>query len=99
MKFFEIKCPCCKTILVIDRIDGKVIEERKPIIEQSTGDRFKDAFIKSKQQKAVVEKKFKESEEAHKKRSESLQNIFNKSLKNVKESGDKSKPSTPFDYD
>ena len=99
MKFFEIKCPCCNTILVIDRIDGKVIEERKPILEQSTGDRFKDALIKSKRQKAVVEKKFKESEEAHKNRSESLQNIFNKSLKNVKESGDKSKPLTPFDYD
>lgn len=99
MKFFEIKCPCCDTILVIDRTDGKVIEERKPIIEQSTGDRFKDALIKSRQQKATVEKKFKESEEAYKKRSESLQNIFNKSLKKVKENGDKSKPLTPFDFD
>ncbi|MEE9164855.1 MAG: hypothetical protein V3U15_01180 [Nitrospinota bacterium] len=99
MQFFEIKCPCCNTILVIDRIDGKVIEERRPILEQSTGDRFKDALIKSKQQKVTIEKKFKESEKAHKKRSESLQNIFNDSLKKVNESDDKSKPLTPFDYD
>ena len=99
MQYFEIKCPCCNTILVIDRIDGKVIEERRPILEQSTGDRFKDALIKSKQQKVTIEKKFKESEKAHKKRSESLQNIFNDSLKKVNESDDKSKPLTPFDYD
>ena len=71
MQYFEIKCPCCNTILVIDRIDGKVIEERRPILEQSSGDRFKDALIKSKQQKVTIEKKFKESEKAHKKRSES----------------------------
>jgi len=99
MQYFEIKCPCCNTILVIDRIDGKVIEERRPILEQSTGDRFKDALIKSKQQKVTIENKFKESEKAHKKRSESLQNIFNDSLKKVNESNDKSKPLTPFDYD
>ena len=99
MQYFEIKCPCCNTILVIDRIDGKVIEERRPILEQSTGDRFKDALIKSKQQKVTIEKKFKESEKAHKKRSESLQNIFNDSLKKVNESDDKLKPLTPFDYD
>jgi hypothetical protein len=99
MQYFEIKCPCCNTILVIDRIDGKVIEERRPILELSTGDRFKDALIKSKQQKVTIEKKFKESEKAHKKRSESLQNIFNDSLKKVNESNDKSKPLTPFDYD
>ena len=99
MKLLEITCPSCKTILVIDRIDGKVVEERKPILKQSTGDRFKDAIIKAKKQKAVREKKFKESEEAHKKRPESLRNIFNKSLKKVKEEDDGSKPLTPFDYD
>ena len=99
MQFFEIQCPCCNTILVIDRIDGKVIEERRPILEQSSGDRFKDALIKSKQQKVTIEKKFKLSKNAHKKRSESLQNIFNDSLKKVNESNDKSKPLTPFDYD
>ena len=99
MQFFEIQCPCCNTILVIDRKDGKVVEERRPILEQSTGDRFKDALIKSKQQKVTIEKKFKISKNAHKKRSESLQNIFDESLKKVKESDDKSKPLTPFDYD
>ena len=96
MQYFEIKCPCCNTILVIDRIDGKVIEERRPILEQSSGDRFKDALIKSKQQKVTIEKKFKNSENDHKKRSESLQNIFDESLKKIKESDDKSKPLTTY---
>ena len=99
MKYLEIPCPCCKTVLVINQIDGKVIEARKPIIEHSTGDRFKDAIIKSKQQKKEIEKKFRESENSQKNRSDSLQKIFKKSLKEVKKSGDKSKPLTPFDFD
>lgn len=99
MKHFEIICPCCNTILIIDRLEEKVIEERRPIIEQTTGDRFKDAVIKSKQQKVEVEKKFKESAEAQKNKRQSLQDIFKKSLKKVKESGDTSKPKTPFDFD
>lgn len=97
MKFFEIKCPCCNTTLVIDRLDGKVVEERKPLIEDSTGDRFKDAMIKTKQQKAVVEKKFKDSESAHKKRAQSLDSIFKESLKKVKENDDGTKPFNPMD--
>ena len=99
MNHFEIKCPCCQTILVINRIDGKVIEERKPILQQSTGDRFKDALIKSKEQKIETEKKFKEAAEANKTKSESLQKMFKKSLKEVKKSDDKSKPISPFDFD
>ncbi len=99
MKYIEITCPCCKTVLVINRIEGKLVEARKPILEQTTGDRFKDAVIKSKHQKEDIEKKFKESAEAHKKRSESLQNMFKKSLKEVSKKGNKSKPITPFDFD
>ena len=99
MNYIEIKCPCCQTILVIDRIDGKVIEERKPVLQQSTGDRFKDALIKSKNQKSETEKKFKEAAEANKTRSESLESMFQKSLKEVSKSDDKSKPISPFDFD
>jgi non-homologous end joining protein Ku len=99
MNYIEIKCPCCQTILVIDRIDGKVIEERKPVLQQSTGDRFKDALIKSKNQKIETEKKFKEAAEANKTRSKSLEDMFKKSLKEVSKSDDKSKPISPFDFD
>lgn len=99
MKHIKIICPDCKTILLIDRVTEKIVEMRKPILEQSTGDRFKDAFIKSKQDKLNAERKFKESTKAYEKRSESLQDIFNKSLKRVKENDDKSKPETPFDFE
>lgn len=99
MEYLEIPCPCCKTILVIDHIAGEVIEARKPIIEQSTGDRLKDAIIKSGQQKKEIKKKFEESENAQKNRPEMLQNIFKKSLQEVKKRDDKSKPSTPFDFE
>lgn len=99
MKHIKITCPTCNTELVVDRIEEKIVETRKPILEKTTGDRFKDALIKSKQLIAETEKKFKESKEAQKKRSESLKDLFNKSLDKVKKAGDKSKPENPFDYE
>lgn len=99
MKYIKITCPACNTLLIIDRINGKINEVRKPIIEQSTGDRFKDAFIKSSRQKADAENKFKKSAKAQQNRSESLNNLFKKSLEEIKKSGDATKPETPFDFD
>ena len=53
-KELKITCPDCGVILVVDRISGKVIEARKPIGEQSTGDRFTDAFTKVKKDKERI---------------------------------------------
>jgi len=41
---FKITCPCCDTILVINKVTGEILEHRKPLVENPSGDRFADAL-------------------------------------------------------
>ncbi len=98
-KEFKVTCPCCDTILILDRVSGKVLETRKPLVEESTGDRFKDAFLKVEKDKARVADALdnvKEKQEAKRKAAEDL---FNASLKEAKKEKDSIKPNSIFDSD
>ncbi len=89
--FLEVKCPECDTILIIDRVTGKVLETRKPLLKNSSGDRFQDSLTKVKQGTKEAENLFKKSMEAEKTKSKDLNELFEKSLDQVKQQG----PITP----
>ncbi len=94
----RIKCPCCDSILIVDRTNGKILETRKPIIEQSTGNRLDDAFIKSEQDREKRDSIFaniKQSQEEKRKLSEEL---FQASLEEAKKEAP-TKPHSIFDAD
>jgi len=95
----KITCPECKSILVINRKTGDVIEVRKPLLEESTGDRFKDAFEKVKQSRAIVEEKFRQAQEKEKDKFKKLDALFSEKLKEVREKGDIGPPESPLDLD
>ena len=96
----KVECPCCKTVLVVDRHKGTVLEHRKPILEESTGDRFEDAFLKVKKSKEAVEQKFAEAQRKERERKDKLESLFEKELKRVKESGEEvTKPHRDIDLE
>lgn len=88
----KITCPECKCILIIERREGKILEVRRPILEDSSGDRFQDAFDKVKRQKGEVEAKFAKAQEREKGKKEKLEKIFKESLKRAEEEGSVEKP-------
>jgi len=95
----KITCPCCKTILIVDRRKGAILEERRPILEDSTGDRFEDAFLKVRRSKEVAEAKFTEAQRKERERKAKIESLFNEELKRIKESGDTSRPKRDIDLD
>ncbi len=97
--FLEIACPECKTVLIVRRKDGKIVEVRKPILEDSTGNRFADAEKKVRQEKETIARKFEEAKAKEKTKMARLDALFNESLKRVKEEGPITKPHSPFDND
>lgn len=100
LETINITCPECNTVLIIDKKTGKIIEKRKPILEESTGDRFQDAFKKVKESADRAEAKFKAAEEKRKDRLKNLDQIFKDSMKKVQEKGGASeKPLSPFDLE
>jgi hypothetical protein len=99
METIIVTCPCCRTILIVERRSGKVVEQRKPIVEESTGDRFEDAFLKVKKQKERLEEKFLEARKKESEKKEKLEKIFKESLERAKEEGPPEKPQRPIDLD
>jgi hypothetical protein len=96
---FEIKCPKCDVILVVDRITGEIIDTREPIIAESTGDRFNDAMKKVKNSPHEAEAMFQKSKEAEKNKQKDLDDLFNKSLEQAKKEGPVKKQLRDIDFE
>ena len=98
METINVICPNCQWVLVIDRRDGKIIEKRKPIIEETTGDRFKDAYIKTQKRGEVADQKVEDAKAREKGKMERLDKYFKDSLKKS-EKKPPEKPVNPMDLD
>lgn len=97
--FIEVKCPDCRTIVIVNRRDGKVVEVRRPILEDSSGDRFEDAVRKVRESKDAVSKKVEETRAREKSKFDRLDALFKESLEKAKEEGPASRPVRPMDLD
>jgi adenine-specific DNA methylase len=94
---FKVTCPHCDTILIVQRRDGKVLEVRKPLLEESTGDRFEDAFLKVKKRPKEVDEKIAAARQKEKERLKGADDFFKRALTRAKESDEK--PVNPLDQD
>lgn len=96
----QITCPCCNTILVVERRTGKIVDERRPILDQSTGDRYQDALKKVTERGAVAEEKFRKFQEERGSKMTKLDELFKDALKRAEDEPDTGeKPVNPFDLD
>jgi len=97
--FFEITCPDCKTILIVRRRDGKLMETRKPILADSTGDRFEDAMLKVKRSPGEIEKKFEDAREKERTKMERLNALFKDGMERSQKEGPVKRPERELDLD
>lgn len=96
---WQIPCPCCDTILIVERKSGIVLEERRPIVDQSSGDRYEDALRKVRERPGHAEEKFsrfKTDQDAKKAR---LNALFDDRLKEIHDSGEEIEKINPLEMD
>lgn len=74
-----------------------MIEQRKPILAESTGDRLKDAFIKAQKRHDEAEALFQKAKEKNRERQSKFDVLFKESLEKAKESDDGTPPHNPMD--
>lgn len=93
---FEIECPCCESILVIDRISGEVLlHKTKPA---GPGKTFEAMVSQLAANRSEMEKKFDRGIESQKDRGRILEERFREALERADK--DTSKPPlNPFDLD
>jgi hypothetical protein len=85
--FLKVSCPDCKTILIVRRRDGEVVEVRRPLLDESTGDRFQDAELKVKREKETIARKFEEAKKREQNKFERLNALFDENMKKAREEG------------
>ena len=97
---YKITCPCCDSILVINKVTGEILEHRKPLVENPSGDRFADALRAQKEHSEKAKTLFDESLSDLKSKETERQNLFEESLKKTREEGiDDYKPIRDIDLD
>ncbi|GAB4318035.1 MAG: hypothetical protein Kow0059_11290 [Candidatus Sumerlaeia bacterium] len=94
----KVTCPDCGVELVVNKKTGKVLEVRRPLIEDSTGDRFQDAVIKMRRADEEMERKFQEARRREAEKMKKLDQIFKESLKDA-EKEDLEKPLRDIDLE
>lgn len=94
----KIKCPCCDSLLFVDRISGKIIETRKPLVEESSGNRLDDAFEKNRLDKIKRSAVFDDMADNLEKKKKLSEELFKSSLEDAKKNKS-AKPHSIFDAD
>ena len=97
---YNITCPCCNTILVINKVTGEILEHREPLVDNPSGDRFADAFRAQKEHSEKLDSLFDESISGIKEKETDRRKLFEESLKKTREEGiDDCKPIRDIDLD
>ena len=94
----KVKCPCCDSILIIRRRDGEILEVREPIVEESSGDRFQDAFEKVKGRGAAAAAKVAEAQRREAEKLKGADDFFKQALERAREAKGE-KPISPMDVE
>lgn len=98
MEVWEVKCPGCDTVLVIDRKTGKLLESRKPILEESSGDRFEDARQRVLTAKERAEKRFADAKKRESEKYSKLDALFKEKAEELRDQPIE-RPEHPMDRD
>ena len=93
-KNFEIVCPCCESLIVVDRVTGEVLFHK--VKERKSSQSLESMVSGLETQKSEMAKRFEKEMESQKDRSRILEEKFKEAL----ERADKDKPYiNPMDMD
>ncbi len=97
-KDIVVTCACCDSVLIIDRVSGKLVECRKPLVEESSGDRLVDAFKKSKQDRDTRNAIFDNMSDLADNKKKVAEELFKASLEEAKKDPE-DKPQSIYDVE
>ena len=83
----EITCPCCESLLVIDRVSGEILVHKKK--ESKSGLSLEAMVANLDSQKSELAKKFDKGIESQKDRARILEERFKEAMKKAESSDEK----------
>lgn len=95
MANFEITCPCCDTLIVVDRISGEVLLHKQK--EKANKESFDAMVSKLESQKSEAAKRFEKQLESQKDRARILDEKFKEAMQRAEK--DDTPVLNPMDMD
>lgn len=96
---FLIDCPCCKARIEVDRKTGKVLRHWDKPQVKAGGDPMQEALKKMQEEKVRLDSYFNNAGKSLEDKKKELEQKFEEEKKRIEDSGDKSRPESPFDLD
>jgi len=84
---FELTCPCCESLIVVDRLTGEILLHKKK--ETKSGLSLDAMVANLDSQKSELAKKFDKNMESQKDRARILEERFKEALKKAESSDEK----------
>jgi hypothetical protein len=84
---FEITCPCCQSLIVVDRVSGEVLLHKQK--ETRQGASLESMVNNLETQKSEAERRFERQLESQKDRARILEERFKEAMKNAEKSDEK----------
>jgi hypothetical protein len=84
MKNFEIICPCCEALIVVDRLTGEVLLHKAK--EKKSGQSLDEMVSGLETQKSEMAKRFDKEMESQKNRSRILEEKFKEAMERAEKS-------------
>jgi hypothetical protein len=94
-----VNCPFCKGMLEVNTENGKVVRRFEPKEIPADSDLLSEGLKAVKGGEATRDQMFREAQEKEKHKLERLERAFKEKKKEVVESGDISRPESPFDLE
>jgi sulfate adenylyltransferase subunit 1 (EFTu-like GTPase family) len=92
---FEITCPCCDTLLIVDRLSGEVLLHK--VKEKANKESFDAMVSKLEEQKSEAAKRFDRQLDAQKDRARILEERFKEAMQRAEK--DETPHVNPMDMD
>lgn len=96
---FLVDCPCCKVQIEVDRKTGKVLRHWDKPVAKAGGDPMQEAMKKMKEDKSRLDSYFTNAGRSMEDKKKELEDKFEKEKKRIKDSGETSRPESPWDLD
>lgn len=84
---FEVTCPCCEALIVVDRVSGEVLLHKAK--EKKTGGSLESMVAGLQSQKSEMEKKFDREMASQKDRARLLEEKFREAMQRAEKSDEK----------
>ncbi|MFH1023870.1 MAG: hypothetical protein V1809_10850 [Planctomycetota bacterium] len=95
----QVTCPCCRTTLEVNPVNGRVVQHWKPVRHDAGADVLEDTLQKIRADKEARGTLFESAKDKLGEKKKKAEDLFKKEIERLKTEDDGTPPMNPMDLD